>query len=147
MVVLTKIYTRTGDDGTTALGDGTRIRIPSLGVDAPVLPVGVTGDALEVPADIVAQRLAAWTPRPPNYAGGVLAKYAALVSSASEGAVTTGASRGAHALAVIRNNAMTVSLLTCTRTPFRQASAFNPQHRRRPAAWALPLRWKSVRRS
>jgi cob(I)alamin adenosyltransferase len=25
MVVLTKIYTRTGDDGTTALGDGTRL--------------------------------------------------------------------------------------------------------------------------
>ena len=27
---------------------------------------------------------------PPRYAGGVMAKYAALVSSASEGAVTTG---------------------------------------------------------
>jgi dihydroxy-acid dehydratase len=45
---------------------------------------------LVVPADEVERRLAAWTPRPPNYAGGVLAKYAALVGSASDGAVTTG---------------------------------------------------------
>jgi dihydroxy-acid dehydratase len=45
---------------------------------------------LVVPADEVARRLAAWTPRPPNYATGVLAKYAALVGSASQGAVTTG---------------------------------------------------------
>ena len=37
---------------------------------------------------------AGWPPgrrRPPNYVGGVLAKYAALVGSASSGAVTTGA--------------------------------------------------------
>ncbi len=45
---------------------------------------------LAVPADEIARRLAAWTPRPPNYPGGVLAKYAALVGSASDGAVTTG---------------------------------------------------------
>ena len=45
---------------------------------------------LDVPADEIARRLAAWTPRPPNYTGGVLAKYAALVGSASTGAVTTG---------------------------------------------------------
>jgi dihydroxy-acid dehydratase len=45
---------------------------------------------LAVPADEIARRLAAWRPRPPNYAGGVLAKYAALVGSASAGAVTTG---------------------------------------------------------
>ncbi len=45
---------------------------------------------LEVPADVIAERLARWTPRAPNYAGGVLAKYAALVGSASQGAVTTG---------------------------------------------------------
>jgi dihydroxy-acid dehydratase len=45
---------------------------------------------LEVPADEVAARLAAWTPPAPNYPGGVLAKYAALVGSASQGAVTTG---------------------------------------------------------
>ena len=40
--------------------------------------------------DEIARRLAAWTPRPPHYATGVLAKYAALVGSASQGAVTTG---------------------------------------------------------
>ena len=45
---------------------------------------------LEVPTDEVRRRLAAWTARPPNYVGGVLAKYAALVGSASSGAVTTG---------------------------------------------------------
>ena len=45
---------------------------------------------LLVAADEIERRLAAWTPRPPNYATGVLAKYAALVGSASEGAVTTG---------------------------------------------------------
>ena len=46
---------------------------------------------LEVDADEVARRLAAWSAPEPRYPGGVLAKYAALVSSASEGAVTTGA--------------------------------------------------------
>jgi len=46
---------------------------------------------LVVPADEMERRLAGWSPRPPNYAGGVLAKYAALVGSASRGAVTTGA--------------------------------------------------------
>jgi dihydroxy-acid dehydratase len=34
------------------------------------------------------ERLGAWTPPEPKYAGGVFAKYAALVSSASDGAVT-----------------------------------------------------------
>jgi dihydroxy-acid dehydratase len=34
------------------------------------------------------RRRAAWTPRPPAYTTGVMAKYAASVSSASEGAVT-----------------------------------------------------------
>ena len=38
----------------------------------------------------LARRRAAWTAPPPRYASGVMAKYAALVSSASEGAVTTG---------------------------------------------------------
>jgi dihydroxy-acid dehydratase len=46
---------------------------------------------LDVPADEVARRLAAWTPPPPRYMNGVMAKYAALVSTASTGAVTTGA--------------------------------------------------------
>jgi dihydroxy-acid dehydratase len=45
---------------------------------------------LEVPADVLEQRRGHWSPPPPRYASGVLAKYAALVSSASEGAVTTG---------------------------------------------------------
>ena len=39
--------------------------------------------------DELAQRRADWTPPPPNYDRGVLAKYAKLVSSASLGAVTT----------------------------------------------------------
>jgi dihydroxy-acid dehydratase len=45
---------------------------------------------LLVDADELARRRAHWTPPEPRYTGGVLAKYAALVSSASEGAVTTG---------------------------------------------------------
>jgi len=45
---------------------------------------------LVVPAHVIERRLAAWTPRPPNYPTGVLANYAALVGSASQGAVTTG---------------------------------------------------------
>ena len=36
----------------------------------------------------IADRLARWTPPEPRYAHGVFAKYAALVSSASEGAIT-----------------------------------------------------------
>jgi dihydroxy-acid dehydratase len=51
---------------------------------------------LAVPAEVVARRLAAWTPRPPNYTSGVLAKYAALVGSASAGAVTTGSRMAAN---------------------------------------------------
>jgi dihydroxy-acid dehydratase len=57
-------------------------------------PITVDVDArrldLEVPADELARRRAAWSPPPPRYTRGVMAKYAALVSSASEGAVTTG---------------------------------------------------------
>ena len=45
---------------------------------------------LLVPADEIERRFASWTPPPPNYTTGVLAKYAALVGSASTGAVTTG---------------------------------------------------------
>ena len=50
---------------------------------------------------------AAWTPPQPRYVGGVMAKYAALVSSASDGAVTTGrrmtdaAARPAPSVAVV----------------------------------------------
>jgi dihydroxy-acid dehydratase len=46
---------------------------------------------LDVATDVLAERRGRWSPRPPRYPGGVLAKYAALVSTASEGAVTTGA--------------------------------------------------------
>jgi dihydroxy-acid dehydratase len=45
---------------------------------------------LAVPADVLAARQATWSPPAPRYAGGVMAKYAALVGSASQGAVTTG---------------------------------------------------------
>jgi dihydroxy-acid dehydratase len=45
---------------------------------------------LDVPPAVLDERRARWTPRPPNYATGVLAKYAALVGSAAGGAVTTG---------------------------------------------------------
>jgi dihydroxy-acid dehydratase len=43
---------------------------------------------VELSADELAERLARWRPPAPRYESGVLAKYAALVSSASEGAVT-----------------------------------------------------------
>jgi dihydroxy-acid dehydratase len=46
---------------------------------------------LDVPEQEIVRRLSAWTPPQPRHVGGVMAKYAALVSSASEGAVTTGA--------------------------------------------------------
>jgi dihydroxy-acid dehydratase len=46
-------------------------------------------DLLVEPAELAARR-AAWSPPPPPYRGGVMAKYAALVSSASDGAITTG---------------------------------------------------------
>jgi dihydroxy-acid dehydratase len=42
----------------------------------------------ELSEDELAERLRAWSPPPPRYETGAMAKYAALVSSASEGAVT-----------------------------------------------------------
>lgn len=67
------------------------------------------GDEVEIDVDAkrldllvddaeLARRRAEWTAPAPRYVGGVMAKYAALVSSASEGAVTTGR-RLANALA------------------------------------------------
>ncbi len=53
----------------------------TIDVDAGALTVEISDDEL-------AARLAAWTPPAPRYESGVLAKYASLVSSASEGAVT-----------------------------------------------------------
>ena len=46
---------------------------------------------LEVDDAVLAERRARWSPPEPRYRTGVLAKYAALVSSASEGAITNGA--------------------------------------------------------
>ncbi|MER3409638.1 MAG: dihydroxy-acid dehydratase [Thermoleophilia bacterium] len=43
---------------------------------------------VELSEDEIAERLRRFTPPPPRYGTGVLAKYAALVSSASEGAIT-----------------------------------------------------------
>jgi dihydroxy-acid dehydratase len=57
-------------------------------------PIVIDVDArrldLDVPADELERRRLAWSPPAPRYRTGVMAKYAALVSSASEGAVTTG---------------------------------------------------------
>jgi dihydroxy-acid dehydratase len=47
-------------------------------------------DLLVEPSELAARR-SGWSPPPPPYRGGVMAKYAALVSSASDGAITTGA--------------------------------------------------------
>jgi dihydroxy-acid dehydratase len=46
---------------------------------------------LEVDDAELAKRRAAWKPKPPRYTSGVLHKYARLVGSASQGAVTDGA--------------------------------------------------------
>ncbi|HEY4684458.1 MAG TPA: dihydroxy-acid dehydratase, partial [Dehalococcoidia bacterium] len=43
---------------------------------------------VELSDEEIRRRLAAWTPPAPRYTSGVFAKYAKLVSSASEGAVT-----------------------------------------------------------
>ena len=45
---------------------------------------------LNVDPEELARRQGGWQPPAPRYTGGVLAKYAALVGSASQGAVTTG---------------------------------------------------------
>jgi len=58
-------------------------------------PIVIDVDAkrldLDVPAEELERRRIRWAAPEPRYRTGVLAKYAALVSSASEGAVTTGA--------------------------------------------------------
>jgi dihydroxy-acid dehydratase len=43
---------------------------------------------VELPPETLRARLAKWTPPAPRYTTGVMAKYAALVSSAAEGAIT-----------------------------------------------------------
>jgi dihydroxy-acid dehydratase len=67
------------DGGPVALvRDGDLIRVDV---------VAQTLDLLVDPAELEARR-ATWAPLPPRYTRGVLAKYAKLVRSASEGAVT-----------------------------------------------------------
>jgi dihydroxy-acid dehydratase len=56
--------------------------------DAVVFDVEARRLDLDVPPAVLDERRAGWTPPPPRYTTGVLAKYAALVSSASEGAIT-----------------------------------------------------------
>ena len=65
-----------GPIGLVQEGDVITLDIPGRRLDAKL-----TGEEL-------AGRRAKWQPIPPNYTTGVLAKYAKLVSSASEGAVT-----------------------------------------------------------
>jgi len=60
-----------------AIADGDRVTID---VDAGTLEVDLAEDE-------IARRLAAWTPPPPRYDGGVFARYAGSVGSASDGAV------------------------------------------------------------
>ena len=57
--------------------------------DAIVMDVARRRIDLEIPAEELTARLAARTPRPPNAPAGVLTKYAQLVSSAAQGAVTS----------------------------------------------------------
>ena len=59
--------------------------------DSIVIDVDRKSVDVDVPAGVLEQRRAAWRPQMPRYRSGALAKYAAQVSSASEGAVTTGA--------------------------------------------------------
>jgi dihydroxy-acid dehydratase len=56
--------------------------------DTVVVDVEARELRVELSADEIETRLRAWSPPPPRYTEGVFAKYAALVSSASEGAVT-----------------------------------------------------------
>jgi dihydroxy-acid dehydratase len=58
--------------------------------DGDIIEFDIEGRELrvELSDDEVAARLSDWTAPPPRYTKGVFAKYAALVSSASEGAVT-----------------------------------------------------------
>jgi dihydroxy-acid dehydratase len=56
--------------------------------DVVVIDVEARELRVELSDDELAARLADWTAPPPRYTTGVLAKYAALVSSASEGAIT-----------------------------------------------------------
>jgi dihydroxy-acid dehydratase len=56
--------------------------------DTLVIDVNERALKLELPAAEISARLRSWSPPPPRYASGVFAKYAALVTSAAEGAIT-----------------------------------------------------------
>lgn len=56
--------------------------------DGDVIRIDVANRTLEVEGVDISERLRHWTPPEPRYRSGVFAKYAAQVSSASEGAVT-----------------------------------------------------------
>jgi dihydroxy-acid dehydratase len=56
--------------------------------DTVVVDVDARELRVELSDDEISARLADWSPPEPRYTDGVFAKYAALVSSASEGAVT-----------------------------------------------------------
>jgi len=56
--------------------------------DGDMITIDVDARRLDTDADLESRR-AEWKPRPHAYASGALAKYAYLVSSASEGAVTS----------------------------------------------------------
>jgi dihydroxy-acid dehydratase len=67
------------------------LRGPLAGVregDMIHIDVGKRVAEVEISDGTIKQRLAEWKPRPLRYPAGVFAKYAALVSSASEGAIT-----------------------------------------------------------
>jgi dihydroxy-acid dehydratase len=66
---------------------------------------------LDVPEPELARRRGAWRAPAPRYTGGVLAKYAALVSSASEGAVTTGRRMAAAVQAATTSPAAPVEVI------------------------------------
>ena len=61
--------------------------VVTIDVDARELRVELSGDE-------IASRLAAWSPPPPHYESGVFARYAVLVSSASDGAILRADLRG-----------------------------------------------------
>ena len=56
--------------------------------DVVVIDVDARELRVELPDGELERRLERWTPPPARYTSGVLAKYAALVSSASDGAIT-----------------------------------------------------------
>ncbi len=68
----------------------------ALVTEGDIVSIDIAGRAieLEVTPDVLRQRRAAWTPPSPRYQMGVFAKYAALVTSASEGAVTSKLPKG-----------------------------------------------------